>query len=173
MQVNELLGASYELYPPAGTNDTAILRTVGYALPTVVHIHAQTVVPTTNYASMRTLRQTPRRRFVGAAASLANAASGELSTSLSRRDDDDDEVTLPLLRELYNTMDYEPAAIGKNALGIAGFLNQYASQEDLTMFMEVGRPDTKDATFAIERVNGGGYHPSHPGYEANVNMQYA
>jgi len=41
------------------------------------------------------------------------------------------------------------------------------------MFMEVGRPDTKDATFAIERVNGGGYDPSHPGYETNVNMQYA
>jgi len=72
---------------------------------------------------MRTLRQTSRRRFVGAAASLANAASGELSTSLSRRDDDD-EVTPPLLRELYNTIDYEPAAIGKNALGIAGFLDQ-------------------------------------------------
>src|SRR6266702_8220984 len=37
-QANELLGASYQLYQHAGTNDT-ILRTVGYALPTVLHTH--------------------------------------------------------------------------------------------------------------------------------------
>src|SRR6266702_1753819 len=45
-QANKLLGASYQLYRRAETNDTAILRTVGYALPTVLHAHVQTVAPT-------------------------------------------------------------------------------------------------------------------------------
>ncbi len=54
-QVNKVLGASYQLYQQAGTNDTAILRTVGYGLPTMLHTHMQTVAPTTYFASTRTV----------------------------------------------------------------------------------------------------------------------
>ncbi|KAH9014657.1 subtilisin-like protein [Lactarius pseudohatsudake] len=169
-QANELLGASYQLYRRTGTNDTAILRTVGYALPKVLHAHVKTVVPTTNFASLHTPRRKPHGRFIRAAtSSLANA------TSLSRRadNDDGDEVTPEFVRELYRTIDYEPAAIYRNALGIAGFLDQYASEDDLTAFMEVARPDVEDATFDIVQINGGGNDQNHPGFEANVNVQYA
>ncbi|KAH9026547.1 subtilisin-like protein [Lactarius hengduanensis] len=169
-QANELLGASYQLYRRTGTNDTAILRTVGYALPKVLHAHVKTVVPTTNFASLHTPRRKPHGRFIRAStSSLANA------TSLSRRgdNDDDDEVTPEFVRELYRTIDYEPAAIHRNALGIACFLDQYASEDDLTAFMEVARPDVEDATFDIVQINGGGNDQNHPGFEANVNVQYA
>ncbi|KAH9045599.1 Pro-kumamolisin, activation domain-containing protein [Lactarius pseudohatsudake] len=64
-QANELLGASYELYWRTGTNDTTILRTIGYAQPVAPHMHMQNVVSTTYFASMGTLLQTPRRRSVG------------------------------------------------------------------------------------------------------------
>ncbi|KAI9437559.1 subtilisin-like protein [Lactarius indigo] len=169
-QANELLGASYQLYRRMGTNDTAILRTVGYSLPKVLHTHVQTVVPTTNFASLHIPRRRPRGRFVRLATSLENA------TALSRRadnDDDDNEVTPEFVRELYRTEDYEPVAAHKNALGIAGFLNQYASEDDLTAFMEVARPEVDDATFDFVPINGGMNDQNDPGFEANVNLQYA
>jgi tripeptidyl-peptidase-1 len=44
-QANKLLGASYLLYNHAQTNET-IFRTIGYALPAVLHKHVQTIAPT-------------------------------------------------------------------------------------------------------------------------------
>ncbi len=36
-QDSDLLGPSYHLYRLAGTNDTAVLRAIGYALPAVMY----------------------------------------------------------------------------------------------------------------------------------------
>ncbi len=176
-QANELLGASYQLYRYVGTNDT-ILRTVGYALPTVLHAHVQTVAPTTFFASTRTLQQAPHRHSVGAAGAPAKAESREPVTVLSSRDEseppsDADGVTPEFLRRLYKTFDYVPAATGKNSLGIAGHNNEFPSRTDLTVFMTVLRTDAVDAIFTVEPVNGGEYDSSRPGTEANLDMQYA
>src|SRR6266702_2829133 len=171
-QANELLGASYQLYRHAGTNDSTILRTVGYALPAVLHTHVQTVTPTTYFGSMRTLQQIPRRPSDGAAAARAKVGSREPATVMSSRDEQK-EVTPEFLRSLYKTVAYVPAANGWNALGIAGYVNQYPSPTDLTTFMTMYRTDAVAATYTVERVNGGKYKPSRPGFEGNVNMQYA
>jgi len=164
-QANKLLGASYQLYRHAGTNDTTILRTIGYALPAVLHTHVQTVVPTTYFASTSTLFQTPRRRSVGAPADIASR------TVVQSRDDD--EVEPSDLRSLYKTSAYVPVASDRNVLGIAGYGDNYPSPADLTAFMTECRMDAVDATFTVEQVNGGKDDPSHPTVEANVNMQYA
>ncbi|KAH8982286.1 subtilisin-like protein [Lactarius akahatsu] len=165
-QANELLGASYQLYRPTGTNDSIILRTVGYALPAVLHAHVQTVVPTTCFASMRTRRQTPRKRTLEATGDMA-------SRSVLRSRDDDHEVTPSELRSLYRTAAYVPAATDRNVLAIAGFTEDYPSPADLTAFMRECRTDAEDATFEVVQINGGGYDPSNPGAEANQNVQYA
>src|SRR6202167_2258368 len=53
-QANELLCASYQIYRQTGTNETnATLRTVSYALPVALHVHVQTVAPTTYFGSPR------------------------------------------------------------------------------------------------------------------------
>jgi len=169
-QANQLLGASYQLYRHAERNDT-IIRTVGYALPAVLHTHIQTVAPTTDFASAHVLPQTPRRHPVREAAAQADPASRELVTVLSGRDDED-EVTTSLLRLLYKTSAYVPAATDKNSLGVLGLMNEYPSQADLTKFMTDFRNDARAATFTVEQVNGGGNDPSNPGMEANVDIQY-
>ena len=171
-QANQLLGASYQLYWQAKTNDT-IIRTVGYALPAVLHTHIQAVAPTTDFASTRALQQTPRRHSVREAATQAETASGELVTVLSGRDDKD-EVKPSSLRLLYKTSAYVPAATDKNSLGVLGFLDDYPSRADLTKFMTYFRTDAEAATFTVEQVNGGVYDPSKPGtgVEANVDIQY-
>jgi tripeptidyl-peptidase-1 len=173
-QANQLLGASYQLYRHAGTNDSTILRTVGYALPAVLHTHVQTVAPTTFFSSMHTLRQTPHMPSVDPTAALAKVGSREPETVLlSRARKPKVTVTPEFLRWLYKTFAYVPTATDQNALGIVGLENEYPSPTDLTTFMTMFRPDAVAAAFTIEHVNGGGYDPSHPGEEANLNIQYA
>ncbi|KAH9041304.1 subtilisin-like protein [Lactarius pseudohatsudake] len=153
---NELLGASYQLYRYAGTNKT-ILRTVGYALPAALHVHVQTVAPTTYFGSPLTPRKSSRGHRGRAAASL-----------LAR----DVPVTPALLRSLYNSETYQPVAIQQNMIGVTGFQGEYAGDEDLDEFMKLFRSDANDPTFLVIDINNSGYDPQHPGAEANVDMQY-
>ncbi|KAH8999341.1 Pro-kumamolisin, activation domain-containing protein, partial [Lactarius akahatsu] len=122
---NELLGASYQLYRRTETNDTTILRTIGYALPVALHTHVKTVVPTTYFASTGTLWQTPqkrsRRRNCGYGAEARSHAGG------------------PALA-------YMPAADAPDMIGIVGFGGDYLSMADLTTFMLKRRTDADDAT---------------------------
>ncbi|KAH8989488.1 subtilisin-like protein [Lactarius akahatsu] len=152
-KANELLGASYQLYRYAGTNET-ILRTVGYALPVALHTHVQTVAPTTYFGSPLTPRERPR---------------GHRVSALSTRDD---HVTPAVLRSLYNSVTYQPAATEQNMIGVTGFSGQYVSDEDLELFMALFRSDANDPTFLVIDVNDSGYDPSKPGSEANLDMQY-
>ena len=186
-QANKLLGASYQLYWHARTNDTTILRTVSYGLPAVLHKHVQTVVPTTSFASARTLWQTPHMRSIGArdpapqegTAKATGSVTGwagsgdkrkgkkrsrELMT-LSRRD----QVVFPAsLRWLYN---YVPTP-DQNTLGVAGYLNEHPSRADLRTFMNY-REDRMAATFTVVNIDGGRYDPSHPDTEANIDIKSA
>jgi len=78
---------------------------------------------------------------------------------------------------LYKTIAYRPAAKDRNRIGIVGMLNQFPSDTDLIKFLSTFRSDAwlQDPTFTVPlfQVNGGGYDPSHPGSEANVDLQYA
>jgi tripeptidyl-peptidase-1 len=148
-QANQLLGASYQLYYHAGTNQT-ILRTVGYALPAELHIHVKTIIPTTAFTSTPYLQQTPRNRSSGAAAQ----ASGKPVDVLSREID-----TSPwLLRWQYHTSTYTPAAADQNALGIVGFPDEYPSPNpedpDLRAFMTRFRTDAIASTVVVVPVDG-------------------
>ncbi|KAH9163927.1 subtilisin-like protein [Lactarius sanguifluus] len=169
IQANALLGASYQLYRHVETNET-VVRTVGYALPAALHGLVQTVAPTTFFS---TPRQSPRKRSGGATAGLKKPVSGEpVTVLLSRYDDDDDDTTPSFLRSLYKTAEYTPAATDRNALGIVGIINDYPSPEDLAMFLSEYRSDATDAAITVVQVNGGGYDPTNPAAESNVDTQY-
>ncbi|KAH8982321.1 subtilisin-like protein [Lactarius hatsudake] len=153
---NELLGASYQLYRYAGTNET-ILRTVGYALPAALHAHVQTVAPTTYFGSPLT----PRKRSRG--------HRGKAAAALSTRDG---LVTPAFLRSLYNSVTYQPSATEQNRIGVTGFHGEYVGDEDLEKFMRHFRSDANDANFLVIDINDSGYDPNKPGAEANLDMQY-
>ncbi|KAH9036795.1 subtilisin-like protein [Lactarius deliciosus] len=174
MQANALLGASYQLYRHVETNET-VVRTVGYALPAALHRLVQTVVPTTFFSTTHTQWQSFRKRSGGATAGLKKPVSGEPVTVLSSRndDDDDDDTTPSYLRSLYKTAEYTPAATDRNALGIVGILNEYPSTEDLATFLSEYRSDATEATFTVVQANGGGYDPTNPAAESNLDTQYA
>ncbi|KAH8992173.1 subtilisin-like protein [Lactarius akahatsu] len=146
-KANDLLGASYQLYRYAGTNGT-ILRTVGYALPAALHVHVQTVAPTAYFG----LPLTPRKRLRG--------HRGGAAAALSTRDV---PITPAVLRSLYNSVIYQPAATEQNMIGVTGTGKN---------FMEHFRSDADDPTFLVIDINNSGYDPNKPGDEANLDMQY-
>ena len=168
-QANQLLGASYELYRNTKTNET-ITRTVGYALPAVLHAQIEDIAPTTYFAPVRMTQQTTRRRSLGLAPEQAEVASGKPVTarSASRAG-----VTPSILRWLYGTETYVAAAAGRNQLGVVGFAGEYPSQEDLTRFTTSYDTYAADAAFTVVQVGGGGYNPNNPNERSNTNVQYA
>ncbi|KAH9165958.1 peptidase S8/S53 domain-containing protein [Lactarius sanguifluus] len=166
-QANDLLGASYQLYTHAKTNET-IIRTLGYSLPVVLHGHVQTVAPTTFFSSPLTQWLTPLKRSDVAAVGPGKSPSGRpVTMPLNRRTTD---VTPAFLRWLYSTFAYVPSAMDRNVVGVTGYSGEYPSPVDLNSYMNKYRPEGTDATYAVALV-GGGFDPNNPGREANVNLQ--
>ncbi|KAH9159455.1 subtilisin-like protein [Lactarius sanguifluus] len=167
-RANELLRASYQLYQHIGTNDT-VLRTLSYGLPAALVGHVQCVAPTTHFGFPRTPRQDPLMRRGGATREQTKVPGGDPGTVLSSRDQ---KVTPSFLRTFYKTSSYVPLAAGRNMLGIAGYLGDWPSPDDLSQFMNRYRSDATDATYRAVQIMGGGYDPSNPTAEANLNIQY-
>ncbi|KAH9060371.1 subtilisin-like protein [Lactarius deliciosus] len=170
-QANTLLGASYQVYRHVEIGET-IVRTVGYSLPRALHWHVLTVAPTTSFVSPRAQWQTPRNDSSGETVGPAKSGSGEPVTTLSGRAKVD-FATPSFLRWLYDTEAYTPNAMNVNALGVVGLLGDSPSPADLAAFMRKYR-DADDATYyKVVKINGGGYDPTHPHEEANLDIQYA
>ncbi|KAH9015095.1 subtilisin-like protein [Lactarius pseudohatsudake] len=167
-RANELLSASYQLYQHIGTNDT-VLRTLSYGVPAALVEHVQNVAPTTHFGFPRTPRQEPLMRRGGATTEQTKVPGGEPGTVLSRRDQ---YVTPSFLRSFYKTSSYVPLAADRNVLGVTGYLNDWPSPDDLRQFMNQYRSDATSATYTVVEIKGGGYNPSNPTSEANLNMQY-
>ena len=151
-QANDLLGASYQLYYHARTNDT-ILRTADYALPAELHTHVRTIVPTTAFTSSGVLQQAPRSRPGGASpAQAGNVTMGEPANALSRRDPDE-IITPSVLRSMYKMEAFVPSGREDNALGIVGFENQYPRMSDVRDFMRKYRTGEGPPNLRVETVN--------------------
>ncbi|KAI9444519.1 subtilisin-like protein [Lactarius indigo] len=177
-KANDLLGASYQLYRHAETNDT-VLRTIGYSVPAALHKVVQTVAPTTYFGSPKAMRramhlQPNATTLQGGDPALREAlANGNPLSAATVPASCATTITPTCLRALYNTAAYVPAATSSNKLGIAGYLDEFANHADLTTFMNRFRPDAASAAFTVVPVNGGGNDQTNPGVEANLDIQYA
>ncbi|KAH8984632.1 subtilisin-like protein [Lactarius akahatsu] len=159
---NDILGASYQLYQHVETNN-AVIRTISYSLPEVLHGHIQAIVPTTHFGYPLTERiRLQMDRSVGVEARAKEVLSSR-----------DESVVPSHLRWLYRTSGYVPKATDRNALGIAGYGSQYPSPQDLAAFMVEYRTEGEDARFDVVQINGGGYDPNKPGLEGSLDIQYA
>jgi tripeptidyl-peptidase I len=169
-QANALLGATYQRYQHIETNET-IIRTIGYALPAVLHMHVQTVAPTTYFGSPRALRLNSKVMSNGPTlpngdhelqnASATSPLDAPLPSTCSVT------ITPECLRQLYNTLSYKPQAPSSNSLGVTGYLDQFASHSDLTEFLSLFRIDALSAQFPVVRVNGGLDDQNQPGVEVS------
>ena len=77
-------------------------------------------------------------------------------------------MTPTCLRLLYKTWNYVPQATSTNKLGITGYDQQYASQSDLTKFLDLYRSDAASAQLSVVTVHEGINNQSNPGGEVRL-----
>ena len=169
-KANALLDASYQTYRHTET-DEAVIRTVGYSLPVALQKYVQTVAPTTYFGSPRPYGLTSKVAVNAPTLPddheiqdlLATFATGDPVPSNCSS-----IITPTCLRLLYKTWGYKPQATSKNKIGITGYLEQYASNSDLTEFLSRFRTDAANANFTFVSVNGGINNQSDPGAEVRL-----
>ncbi|KAI0741645.1 peptidase S8/S53 domain-containing protein [Daedaleopsis nitida] len=173
-QAENMLGTKYSTYRHDKSEDY-VIRTMNYSLPSVLHEHIAVVAPTTYFGTMKSMKATsfvqPDAPTIESDVDIAHLLKGP--ESLATVPTSCNTVITPAcLRALYNTSTYVPAATGKNSLGVAGYLDEFANRADLQTFFTRFRTDAVGGTFTTVRVNGGGDDQSDPGVEANLDIQY-
>ncbi|KAJ7804158.1 family S53 protease [Mycena olivaceomarginata] len=162
-QANDLLSAQFSVFTHSKTGKT-IIRTLQYSLPAPLTQHVEFFHPTTSFA----LPLNSRPKFVASRAKRATPGSDNLPDSCTST------MTPACLQLLYN-IPTAPATQKSNTLGVAGFLDQWANQEDLTAFLASFRNDINSSTtFALETLDGGSnpQNRSQAGIEADLDIQY-
>ncbi len=137
-----------------------VLRTLEYSIPDVLRGHVDMVQPTT-FFGMRSFRST-----VSDFRPIESLLTAEATASC------DSYVTPACLASLYKFS--SATAYTNGIMGIAGFLEEYAVQSDLKLFMnKYATEGNKGETFSCVSVNGGSCSSTDPGTEANLDVQYA
>lgn len=128
-QAERMLGTKYHVYKHLGSGDQ-VIRTLSYSLPEELLSHIDVVSPTTYFGTLQTMK------------TISSINSVTPITSPIGGDFQPEEVCENLsspkcIRWLYNfTDEYTIPSQPNNALGVAGFLGEHASQDDL----QVGQP---------------------------------
>ncbi|KZV69308.1 subtilisin-like protein [Peniophora sp. CONT] len=169
---NTLLGASYQMYTHEETKDT-ILRTLSYSLPSRLHEHVRVVAPTTFFGSPEPFRATSAISQDGLVLDNDEAIRNDIPNSDAAVPASCARTITPAcLKALYNTTAYTPQATDKNILGVAGYLEEFAVQADLTSFANRFLTGASSATFSLVEINGGQNNQNEPGVEADLDIQY-
>ncbi|KAH0492181.1 hypothetical protein TgHK011_007144 [Trichoderma gracile] len=84
-------------------------------------------------------------------------------------------ITPGCLKRLYHVDNYRASHKSSNLLGIVGFSGQAAQHDELDKFLHDFAPESANANFSIESVNGGQSPQgmNEPASEANGDIQYA
>ena len=136
----------YNVYRHSKTSEY-VVRSLRYSLPNILHGHVDLVTPTTYFGTMRSMKATsflqPNIKAIESSIQVDDTVD---AASCAVR------VTPSCLRALYNTASYTPKAAGKNSLGIAGYLNQYANYADLQVCTQIPltfRPSPHDISIRL------------------------
>ncbi|KAI0646520.1 family S53 protease [Trametes meyenii] len=167
-KANALLDAEFSVFNHTPTGKTSI-RTLAYSIPTDLKEHLDFVHPTTVFAQPFTGKVF---NFVPHSADkpkpLFNLTSDAVPASCVNT------ITPSCLQALYGI----PAALAtqkSNTLGVSGFIEQFANQQDLKTFITNFRPDLAAGTTFTTQTLDGGQNPQQladAGIEANLDTQY-
>lgn len=141
-QAEKMLGTKYHIYHHA-EHDKYTIRTTEYSVPKNVHSEITMIQPTTMFSDMGMLN-----RNVGA----SQVKAEKLSLSSRAAQACGSGVTVSCLRSLYS-VNYTPNN-SNSLLGIAGYLGEVASQDDLSQFLQEYNINPA-GQLSVELVNGG------------------
>ncbi|KAJ7838171.1 family S53 protease [Mycena olivaceomarginata] len=137
-------GANFSVFTYTATGQQFI-RTREYSIPVSLQSHIKVITPTTSFSIPHRAPPVSVKR-VSEAPSSTRSAEDNTCTEM---------VTPSCLQSLYG-IPATPATNKNNAIGVAGFNNQFANQADLTQFLQLTRPDMDSSTsFTLTSVDGG------------------
>ncbi|KAJ7437093.1 tripeptidyl peptidase A [Mycena galericulata] len=165
----QLLGAEY--YSWQHTSGDVLVRATSYSLPQYLHSHIELIQPTTMFARWNGLSPILHPEDadpIDSTKSVAAPSGPHVDPDCATR------ITLRCVMQLYNAVGYRPRATKKNAIGITGFLDQYANLRDLNSFYRQQLPAAVNSAFKFVSVYGGLNNQtlSAAGQEANLDVQF-
>lgn len=137
-----------------GDNEDVLIRTTHYSLPEHLHAHVELVQPTTYFGRPKPMSATLFFEGINITISLSPSPPPEDPGSpIPPPVNCTRTMTIDCLKYIYNIGGYQPSATNKNAIGITGYLNQYANIADLQSFYAAERPDAVNSTFKTVLVH--------------------
>ncbi|EIW52208.1 family S53 protease [Trametes versicolor FP-101664 SS1] len=160
-KANELLGATFSVFNHTPSGRT-VIRTLAYSIPADLKGHVDLVHPTTSFTPPL---HVPKLTFIP----REEIEERELNVSASCQS----AITPACLQALY-AIPSAPANVSSNTLGMSGFDEQFANEQDLGIFLETFRPDIPPSTtFNLLTFDGGENPQNRPGILADLDVQYA
>ncbi|EPS35537.1 hypothetical protein H072_11076 [Dactylellina haptotyla CBS 200.50] len=169
-KAESLLQAKYKAFQNKQTGDK-VVRTLSYSIPRDLHSSVALIQPTTLFGAVSAMKNTISRVEDP---SILKPSGLRLKGGIDAACQS--SITPDCLSDVYKYKGFKPASLGasSNKLGVNGFLEQYAQNDDLSKFLKKYIPDAKNATFTCQPVNNGlcTQHPSEDFTEANLDIQY-
>ncbi|THH09096.1 hypothetical protein EW145_g2249 [Phellinidium pouzarii] len=164
-KANEMFDADFSIFTHKETGNESV-RTLAYSIPVELQGHLELVHPTVTF-------ETPSAHLPFVASPLRSVSRSQNVTALSDASCDY-QVTPACLQDLYG-IPTTLATESSNTLGVSGFINQFANEADLELFLEELRSDlSSSTTFALQTLDGGSdpQDEYQAGLEANLDVQY-
>ncbi|QRV80026.1 tripeptidyl-peptidase I [Ceratobasidium sp. AG-Ba] len=161
-RAEKMLNTRYNVY--RHTSGTHVVRTESYALPRSLDEHIDVIQPTTFFGKVHERPARANEKRAPADLGIEERNTVDLSCNFT--------IAPDCLQKLYRTGGYTPSGKGRSILGIAGFLDLWASHSDFWMFRQKFLPQAKGADFAVELVNNGTNFEAFPSDEGNLDTQY-
>lgn len=159
-QAKKLLNADYAVYKQASTGREAV-RTTSYGVPKEVQGAISMIQPTTLFSDLG-MGSHKLNKVDKSALGAGSSAVGAVSSCGSG-------VTTQCLKDNYNIKGYTPTT--QTTMGVAGFLGEVPSMDDLSSYLQQYDPNVpSDTTVPITSVNGGSTSAGGQG-EADLDVQ--
>ncbi|KAK7696300.1 hypothetical protein QCA50_000954 [Cerrena zonata] len=166
-QAEEMLNTKYHIWEHTATGKTAV-RTTAYSLPEELHVHVELVHPTIVFPGIRSMASSARLIPDIEVSTTNSSSSGGVDPVCNN------EITIKCLQQIYKFVDYRPSADSGSRIGLTGYLEMFANEQDLQSFYADQRHDALNSSFALVSVNGGlnSQNLSEAGLEANLDVQF-
>ncbi|KAJ6256485.1 Aorsin [Drechslerella dactyloides] len=165
-EAESLLHTKYQVFRNT-QNGEKVVRALSYSIPRELHSSVALVQPTTMFGRVSAMRSTIVRVEDPSILRIDSSNRQGVDSACGFG------ITPACLSDLYKTGDYAPNAPG-NKIGINGFLEQYAQNDDLSKFLKKYMPTASNRTFTCHPIKGGlcTQHPKEDFTEANLDIQY-
>ncbi|KAJ7142514.1 family S53 protease [Mycena epipterygia] len=165
-KANSLLSTQFSAFKHIASG-TESIRTLSYSVPALLQSHIQFFHPTVAFI--------PPLSGVPGVTAINSKLERRAEPSADAVPASCNNVVDPAcVQALYGVPTTKATSSANNILGVAGYINQFANQADVTLFLDNLRTDLNTSTFTLQTIDGGtnSQVASQAGDEANLDIEY-